>query len=343
MGSVLDRLPPESAVAILRLRSLGDCVLTTAALTILQSARPDLRVAVVVEDRFRDIFERLAPTLPPTLTALRSFRPQLCLNLHGGTRSAWLTALSGAPYRAGFSHYRHQAVYNIHIPRAQEILGVHRKVHTAEHLASAVFYLQFGDRRLDSRSLGVSSPVPELPYAVPPCRLSLGVSLPVPELPYAVLHPVAATPAKTWPAAHFLSVANHLAATGLTPIFIGAATDHLAPFSAYRTVAGAPLAQIKSLLSAAALFIGNDSGPAHMAAAFGLPVIVIFGASDPAIWGPWRTHSEVLTAPEGIEQITPTQVLEALSRLVGQVPTCPKPTCPKPIGADHRRQAGARP
>ena len=44
-------------MAILRLRSLGDCVLTTPAVDILKRCRPDLRLAVVVEDRFRDIFE----------------------------------------------------------------------------------------------------------------------------------------------------------------------------------------------------------------------------------------------------------------------------------------------
>jgi heptosyltransferase-3 len=47
-----------------------------------------------------------------------------------------------------------------------------------------------------------------------------------------------------------------------------------------------------------------------MAAALGVPSVVIFGASDPAIWGPWRTASEVVTAPAGVEQ-----VLEALARL----------------------------
>src|SRR5690242_17279469 len=112
MGSVLECLPHASRVAILRLRSLGDCVLTTPALDILKRARPDLRVAVMVEDRFRAILEGnsdIEDLLPPELGALRRFRPSLCLNLHGGTRSAWMTALSGARYRAGFAHFRHQS------------------------------------------------------------------------------------------------------------------------------------------------------------------------------------------------------------------------------------------
>ena len=52
-----------------------------------------------------------------------------------------MTELSGARYRAGFGHYRQQFVYNVRIPRAQEILHVDRKVHTAEHVASAMFFL----------------------------------------------------------------------------------------------------------------------------------------------------------------------------------------------------------
>ena len=57
MESVLDDLPRAGRVAVVRLRSLGDCVLTTPALEILKRARPDLRVAVMVEDRFRAVFE----------------------------------------------------------------------------------------------------------------------------------------------------------------------------------------------------------------------------------------------------------------------------------------------
>src|SRR5947208_2911285 len=216
MDSVLECLPRDSRVAILRLRSLGDCVLTTPALDILKRSRPDLRLAVLVEDRFRAIFEGNADVdriLAPELAALRRLRPQLCLNLHGGTRSAWMTLASGARYRAGFAHYRHQLAYNVRIPRAQQILRVARTVHTAEHLASAMFYL--------------GAPLGEIPRAKLVARNS-GTSRQS-ETATAVIHPVAATPEKTWPVAHFLTVAGHLAQTGLDPVFIGAATDDLSP------------------------------------------------------------------------------------------------------------------
>jgi ADP-heptose:LPS heptosyltransferase len=278
-------------------------VLTTPALDILKRARPDLRLAVMVEDRFRDIFEGnpdVEELLPPRLGALRRWRPALCLNFHGGARSAWMTALSGARHRAGFGHFRYRAAYNVRIPRAQEILGVERRVHTAEHLASAMFYL--------------GAPMGEIPRAKLVAQLVAQEGRPGGP-PHCVIHAVAATPEKTWRADGFLAVAEHLKRRGLEPVFIGAAGDRLSPFRAFRTVAGAQFSEIKALLAGAALFVGNDSGPAHMAAAFGVPSVVVFGPSDPAIWGPWRTPSEVVRAPGGIGQVEIAQVLDALTRL----------------------------
>ena len=109
--------------------------------------------------------------LPPAARAVAKWRPQMALNFHGGTRSMWLTAASGAQIRAGFAHHAYSFLYNAKIPRAQEILGEERRVHTAEHLASAMFWM------------GV--PRTEIPRA----RLSAG---PTPLAgAYAVLHPFA--------------------------------------------------------------------------------------------------------------------------------------------------------
>jgi len=289
----LDRLLRGERVAVLRLRSLGDCVLTTPALAILKRSRPDLRLGVVVEDRFRAVFEGNSDVdelLAPSIRSLRNFQPALCLNLHGGTRSAWLTAASGARWRAGFGHFRSGFVYNLSIPRAQHILGVERKVHTAEHLASAMFWLGASRTEIPRARL---TPV----EARRPARSAM-----------AVIHPVAATREKTWPAAGFLAVAAALRESGFDPVFIGTPSDDLAAFRDYAIQQGS-LETLKNLLASASLFIGNDSGPAHMAAAFGLPVIVIFSNSDPEIWAPWRTQSEVLVRP-GAES-----VLRALTRL----------------------------
>ena len=81
---------------------------------------------------------------------------------------------------------------------------------------------------------------------------------------------------------------------------------------------GAPLEEVKSLLAGAALFIGNDSGPAHMAAAFGRPVVVLFGSSDLDNWRPWRTENIVLSNANGIHSIEVSQVLGAVETLARQ-------------------------
>jgi ADP-heptose:LPS heptosyltransferase len=284
-------------VAIVRIRSLGDCVLTTPALDILRRSRPDLHISVVVEDRFRPLFEDnpdIDAILPPSIGALRQSRPRLCLNFHGGTRSAWMSALSGAEHRAGFGHYRNRWAYNCQIPRAQEILGQERTVHTAEHLASAMFWL--------------GAPSGEIPRAKLVARNAV-------KRPVAVIHPVASAPEKAWRADGFVAAAKRFSALGLEPLVIGGDADDLSPFHDYFTVQGAPLSVVKTLLAGASFFIGNDSGPAHMAAAFGLPVVVIFGPSNPAIWGPWRTPSEVVTAPGGIGAVEIDRVMEAIERL----------------------------
>jgi heptosyltransferase-3 len=62
----------------------------------------------------------------------------------------------------------------------------------------------------------------------------------------------------------------------------------------------------------ASLFVGNDSGPAHIAAAFGVPGVVIFGPSDSEVWAPWKTHAEVLKAPGPIDSIGVDQVMRAI-------------------------------
>lgn len=303
--AVLDSLAPGSRVLVIRLRSLGDCVLTTPALHLLKQHRPDLEIGVAVEDRFRAVFDdnaEVSAIVEPTPLDAARFRPALTINFHGGMRSSVLTAASAARVRAGFAHFRQAAVYNVRIPRAQEILGEERTVHTAEHMASAMFYL------------GVPrSEVPRARLAAQPCA-SAGVW----PGQYAVIHALASRRSKTWPAGNFAALAHHLRdQAGLEPVFIGAAGDDLSPFQEFRRIQGAPLGEIKSLLSTAALFAGNDSGPAHMAAAFGIPSVVLFGDSDARVWAPWRTQAEVIDAGDALAQLPAEPVIAAAARLTG--------------------------
>jgi len=299
---VLETLPHGARVLIIRLRSLGDCVLTTPALEILRDYRNDLRVGIVVEDRFAEVFAgnpNQYEILPPKLGAAARWGANLALNLHGGTRSMQLTALARAEWRAGFTHFRGAWLYNVKIPRAQEILGVDRKVHTAEHLASAMFYL--------------GAPRREIP------RARIYVEEQPAQPPYAVIHPFASSLEKTWPAEKFLELAAGLQAEqGLAPVFLGSAGDEWRPFAGLRCLRGAPLAKVKTLLSGASLFVGNDSGPAHMAAAFDVPVVVLFSASDPVVWAPWKARAEVIADTESIARIGVSRVLRAATGLLRQ-------------------------
>jgi len=295
--TVLDQLPQGARVAVIRLRSLGDCVLTTPALALLKAARPDLIIGVAVEERFQAVFEgnpAISQILPAAWKAVRNWRPALCVNLHGGTRSQWMTALSGARWRAGFANHNTTLAYNIRIPRAQKVLGVQRTVHTAEHMASAFF------------ALGV--PLQEVP------RGQLFAGQPPVTGRYAVIHPFASSPEKQWRAERFCEVARYLDLWNIKPVFLAGPRDDVAPFRQHQTVRGS-LTEAKALLSRAAVFIGNDSGPAHMAAAFGVPSIVFFGASNPAIWGPWQTESEIVVAPESLQEVSVSRVIAALERL----------------------------
>ena len=299
----LGNLPQKSRVAIIRLRSLGDCVLCTPAIELLNHARPDIEISVVAEDRFADVFRgnpAIAPVLPPSARAIRNFAPDLCVNFHGGTRSARLTMLSGAKIRAGFDIFKPSFIYNTPIPTAQEILGVTRRVHTAEHMAAAMFYL--GVPRTWIPRARVPAPQGRSPHA--------------PSRAYAVVHPLAATPEKTWPAESFREVAGFLeSAMHLQPVFIGGPGEDLSAFQRWTTVSGAPLSEVAQLMRDAALFVGNDSGPAHVAASFGLPMVVLFGPSDAEIWSPWRTVGKVLKAAGPIETIAVSDAVGAVERV----------------------------
>lgn len=294
--TVLSQLGRGARVAVVRLRSMGDTVLTTPALALLKQARPDLETFVVVEkpwDRLLESNPDIAGTVIhdrsarwKTIAAVRRVRPELCLNLHGGSTSASLTVLSGARWRAGFAHFAFQAAYNLRIPRAQEILGraADAPVHTAEHLASAMFHLGAA-----SDPAQMEIPAARL-FAEPAQRPS----------PYAVFHVAAASFTKQWAAERFVELGRWLQdGYGLETVMLAGPGqgELLAGMKEFAAFDNLSLGEMMSLLKGAALFVGNDSGPAHVAAAFGVPSVVIFGSSDSRVWRPWKTSHQVAETP----------------------------------------------
>jgi len=143
-----------------------------------------------------------------------------------------------------------------------------------------------------------------------PRRESLPQDLPA---RYCILHPQATAPEKIWPANRFRELAGQIRAQHqLEPVFIGANAGELAPFGDFRCVADLPLRQVMGLIADASLFVGNDSGPAHVAAAFGRPGVVLFGGSDPVVWAPWRCPQlrQIVRTP--VADITVDTVIAAL-------------------------------
>jgi heptosyltransferase-3 len=304
-SSLLSELPHEARILIVRLRSIGDIVLLTPALRALKQWRPDLRVTVLAESRFRELLEMIpdadeAVTLGTAsgsggdasrfrvLRTVRQRRFQLCLNLHGGPTSAFLTALSGAPRRAGFAHFRMRQIYNLLIPDARTILHQER-IHTAEHQASAFFWMGLPQRALPRSRLVVRQGDNDWWEAQ---RVLL--DLPA-DRPYTVLHPTALYPTKQWAPEHFARLGQDLEQTaGVTPLYTAGPGESKTLDSvehenrtSIRRLEGATLGQLAAALAGARIFVGNDSGPAHMSQALGVPTAVIFGSSSSVIWGPW--------------------------------------------------------
>ncbi len=303
--SLLPDLPPAARILVLRLRSIGDIVLLTPALHLLKSWRPDLRISVMVEARFRELLqgnpaveEILVPgegagtgNLLSRLAVIRSLRARafsLCVNLHGGPTSRLFTRWSAAPWRIGFAHFRGASAYNILVPDARTIMN-QPSLHTAEHQAAAFFHLGL--------------PRTEIPRAQVFCgagqaawwdarRSSLGVAS---GQPYAIIHPTAAYKTKEWAAEGFARIGEHLERNlRITPIYTcgpgeSPVLDEVekASGASVKRLENIGLAQFAAALSGARLFVGNDSGPAHIAAALTRPLVVIFGSSSSPIWGPW--------------------------------------------------------
>ena len=141
------------------------------------------------------------------------------------------------------------------------------------------------------------------------------------------VHPWTSNPAKRWPPVRFQQLIQQLAKLpGIRPVIIGGqeASPHaheMMDDSSERVcnvVGRLSLGELAALLQRVRVLVTNDSGPMHVAAAVGTPVIALFGTGSPGghpkRWGPWGSHHTVIHKP--LQDITVEQVLEALGRYV---------------------------
>ncbi|MGH9486615.1 MAG: glycosyltransferase family 9 protein [Terriglobales bacterium] len=319
MDRLLARLPPQAGVVFLRLRSLGDTLLLTPAAAALKAWRPDLRLAVVVESRFAAVvaqnpdFSAVIETAPGAagrwraLRVLRQFRPQLTLGLHGGTTAAALVRASGARYRASFQGLRHGWAYNLLTP-PEAPPPPRRRLHTVEHVGSLL------------RALGLP------PAPLGPLRLLLR-----PEArsrtrrhlaqrgvhgPYAFLSTEAREPGLRWPLEHFAALAAWLRQNrGLSSVQASSSAGE--PVAGAVLFSGTSIEELAALEAEAALVIGNDGGPIHIAAALQIPALVLYSSTDIEVWHPWQAPARWLQrqplAALPLEEVT--AALTALSPL----------------------------
>ena len=304
-AGILPGLPPGSSVLILRLRSLGDVVMLTPALAALHQFRPDLRITVAVEPPFAAVLEGnpaisdilLVQGSAETIREIRARKFPLVYNQHGGPTSAFLARSSGAPLRVCWDHAQFQFFYNVRVPPPEVFFGA-RKVHTVEHRIS-----QFYWTGLPRGPIPPAQVFPQ-PDARAGVQRKLGERGVAPGQPYAVLHPGAGTFTKRWALEHFADAARWLREShGIVPVvrlgpgeaaIAARVREQFAPHSVVFDAQALNLREAIALIAGARLFLGNDSGPAHLAAAAGRPAAVIFGSTDSANWRPWMTEHRVV-------------------------------------------------
>jgi ADP-heptose:LPS heptosyltransferase len=130
---------------------------------------------------------------------------------------------------------------------------------------------------------------------------------------YVLLFPGSGSAKKNWPIERFIELAGRLPG-GLAPLFVTGPAEHsmerIIRASSFAALDGLELAEVAAIAQAAALFVGNDSGVSHLAAAVGARGIVLFGPTDPCKWRPLGDVAilecnplDLLTTPRVLEMV----------------------------------------
>lgn len=225
---------------------------------------------------------------------LRADRFPTCVDMQGSLRSAGIGKLSGAARLVGSATPRERPARFFYTERLPTP-SVHVVVQGCELLGEAL------DLRL--------TPAPvDLPHD-PEAELWANMLLGSHDRP-VLLAPAAGWGAKQWPPDRFAAVAQALAHAGHR-VLVNAASPH--DQVALHVVAGSigkarmvacSLPQLIALVRRSRLVIAGDTGPLHLAAALGIPVVGLYGPTDPARTGPWTncgiTHARVLRDPASV-------------------------------------------
>ena len=283
-------------ILIVRLGSLGDIIHAVPAAAAIRRAFPKASIDWLVDTRHRDLLD-LVPVVDQTISVntsavgslasavngMRRARYDIALDLQGLLKSAIVSRLSGAPRVVGFPA-------DLLRERAARVFYTETSGDAAPHVI---------DKNLSMlKAIGIRMPHVEFPLddrnpaIAHQARTSLGIAA---DQRFAVINPGAAWTNKRWPPVYFAEVARGLAERhGLRSLVLwGPGEEQLALTIVTAAGGGAAVspetsvADLVSLVKAAALVISGDTGPMHIAAACGTPIVGIFGPTDPHRNGPW--------------------------------------------------------
>jgi len=288
-------------ILIVRLRSIGDTVLSTPTYSALRRFLPNAKIDFLLEDWVAPVLSHVdgidevittGKSFSSRISVIRKLRSKnydVAINLHGGPTSTFLTRASGAKMRIGYSYYRY-ANFHTHLVESASDFWKTEFTHSAEQQLALV------------GAFGV--PVEDRPESVlghdPIAEESISSRLrehSIDEKEIALIHPGAAFDTKRWAAEKFVVLAAKLEARGLVPVFVGSRSEAdlvngIVGLSGSRSFGWCDLSlsEVTALARKSKIFIGNDSGIAHIAAAAGTRVAVIFGSSNRRHWRPWTKN-----------------------------------------------------
>ena len=332
-------------VLIIRLRSIGDTVLATPSLFALKRFLPNAQVDILVEDwvapllidhpHIDNVIQLERGGMVARMAAaraIRSARYEVVYNLHGGTTATFLTRATGARHRVGFKTYQYAKLHTELVPSPLLLWG-QQKTHSVEQQLALLGWTGVPVTDRPRTRLGVAA---EAAASVEQQLAVAGLA----DRKIALIHPAAAFATKRWATNNFARVAEYLSERGFAPVAIAARheSEILDQLVSEAKVGILPLdlslPEVTALAARTQLFVGNDSGIAHIAAAAGTPSVVIFGSSNIAHWRPWnRAAAEVVfeempcqpchgyfcekfSQPECILRVPVTRVVAAIDRVL---------------------------
>jgi lipopolysaccharide heptosyltransferase II len=287
-------------VLVVRLRSIGDTVLTTPSLIALRRFLPNAEIDVLLEDwvapvleGFREIDNVITVSRKSKKSRFEAARQirrnkyDVAFNLHGGTTGTFFVRVSGARHRVGFAHYSYKCLYN-HLLSSSVDFWQRKILHSAEQQLALLGFVGVPVEDRPKSRLDVTE------EAKNSIEEKLQSEIRNPKSKIALLHPVAASDTKQWATENFARVAEFLQTKGFQAVAVAtknerAVLENLKNLSkaTIPTFDDLSLPEITALAARAGVFVGNDSGIAHIAAAAGTPTVVVFGSSNRDHWRPW--------------------------------------------------------